>query len=350
MVAEDGPEAIIPLSQGKNARGVSLWRQAGEMLNVFHYRTNNNTASPSYSNSENRSSYAGDVYAGNRLSIGGASSLTVQDLSSYSGAAYSRNGVWNNAASETYGGASSTVNNSNPRMTIIGVHPHALGGIITTPHMGMVAEDGPEAVIPLSPNQAGAGVNIWRQAGEMLGVSSAEMSIGGGMSYPVTHTGAEFSLNDYDRPQTGPDAAIALSASMDTDSLSRTFGGQDSTLFSFPSVVEDSGEAPQNPAWTAVYSLLQSGDGGEGGNTDNGGLFQNVTTDTVPDADGDSNVTFEIHVDQHNEYNVDGKDLDEAKVVAIINAHSLDNANELAEMMTKKVVRAFANIPLKGRA
>ena len=60
--------------------------------------------------------------------------------------------------------------------------------------------------------------------------------------------------------------------------------------------------------------------------------------------------TIEVHVEQHNEYNVDGKDLDEAKVVAIINTHALDNANEPAQLLAKELMKALANRPAKGRA
>lgn len=35
-VGEDGPEAIIPLGGKRRGRGLSLWRQAGEMLGVLH--------------------------------------------------------------------------------------------------------------------------------------------------------------------------------------------------------------------------------------------------------------------------------------------------------------------------
>lgn len=49
---------------------------------------------------------------------------------------------------------------------------HAYGGIFSTPHIGMVAERGPEAIIPLSPNMRSRGLSLWMQAGHMLGVFS----------------------------------------------------------------------------------------------------------------------------------------------------------------------------------
>lgn len=47
---------------------------------------------------------------------------------------------------------------------------HASGGILSTPHMGIVAEQGPEAIIPLSPQRRARGVELLRRAGRALGV------------------------------------------------------------------------------------------------------------------------------------------------------------------------------------
>lgn len=48
--------------------------------------------------------------------------------------------------------------------------PYATGGLITQPHLGLVGEDGPEAIIPLSPSRRGRGLQLWQQAGKWLGV------------------------------------------------------------------------------------------------------------------------------------------------------------------------------------
>ena len=47
---------------------------------------------------------------------------------------------------------------------------HANGGLITQPHLGIVGEDGPEAIIPLSPSRRSRGLELWQQAGQWLGV------------------------------------------------------------------------------------------------------------------------------------------------------------------------------------
>lgn len=47
---------------------------------------------------------------------------------------------------------------------------HAWGGIMNSPHVGMVAEQGPEAIIPLSPSKSARGLDLWKKAGQYLGV------------------------------------------------------------------------------------------------------------------------------------------------------------------------------------
>ena len=51
-----------------------------------------------------------------------------------------------------------------------GAPGHAWGGIMNSPHMAMVAEDGAEAIIPLSPSKRARGMDLWMAAGQMMGV------------------------------------------------------------------------------------------------------------------------------------------------------------------------------------
>ena len=50
------------------------------------------------------------------------------------------------------------------------VEKHATGGILSRPHLGLVAEAGPEAIIPLSAPLRSRALALWQQAGEYLGV------------------------------------------------------------------------------------------------------------------------------------------------------------------------------------
>lgn len=54
------------------------------------------------------------------------------------------------------------------------VAKHAWGGIMTKPHMGIVAEDGAEGIIPLSPSKRARGLDLWWRTGELLGVRPYE--------------------------------------------------------------------------------------------------------------------------------------------------------------------------------
>jgi hypothetical protein len=54
------------------------------------------------------------------------------------------------------------------------VQAHAYGGIMTKPHMGIVAEDGAEGIIPLSPSKRGRAIDLWQRTGELLGVQPYE--------------------------------------------------------------------------------------------------------------------------------------------------------------------------------
>ncbi len=64
---------------------------------------------------------------------------------------------------------------------------HASGGILSTPHLGLVAERGPEAIIPLSASRRARGVELLRQAGRRLGVR--EYAAGGVPALPALTPG-----------------------------------------------------------------------------------------------------------------------------------------------------------------
>lgn len=62
----------------------------------------------------------------------------------------------------------------------LNVAKHAEGGILTEPHIGLVAEDGPEAVIPLDGSKRAK--SLWQLAGEILGLTGSKshnVAVGG---------------------------------------------------------------------------------------------------------------------------------------------------------------------------
>ena len=79
-----------------------------------------------------------------------------------------------------------------------GIPAYAEGGILKHPHIGMVAEGGPEAVIPLDGSPRAK--SIWQEAGELLGVTASSPAKGipaaasaatessGGDTYYITYS------------------------------------------------------------------------------------------------------------------------------------------------------------------
>lgn len=64
---------------------------------------------------------------------------------------------------------------------IFGVERHAEGTITHSPHVAVIGEEGPEAIIPLSPKRRSRGIRLWLEAGRRLGIPFfAEGGITGG--------------------------------------------------------------------------------------------------------------------------------------------------------------------------
>lgn len=85
---------------------------------------------------------------------------------------------------------------------------HAEGGIMNAPHMAQVAEDGPEAIIPLGASSHSRGMAVWEQAGDILGVGSNDDGLPGA-NIPLGSGNRSRSLavweeaGAYDRPHVG---------------------------------------------------------------------------------------------------------------------------------------------------
>ncbi len=134
---------------------------------------------------------------------------------------------------------------------------HAWGGIMTSPHVGMVAEDGPEAIIPLSPSKGDRGLDLWMKTGQLLGVK------------PYADGGI---VGDADVP-------------------------------------------------TASYT-----------------------------PSGDGNNHFEINVEVNPEFVIEGENMDEETIVAIIKARIKEMVDDIGDELAERLARIFANMPVKGVA
>lgn len=130
----------------------------------------------------------------------GAGSQAAQSL----GAGAQSAAVAARGASGTFGQAGSAAGSAASRLSALGsaasslsgrfasfrlpsFTAHASGGILSTPHLGLVAERGPEAIIPLSASRRARGVELLRQAGRRLGVR--EYADGGVPALPALAAG-----------------------------------------------------------------------------------------------------------------------------------------------------------------
>ncbi|MEK5238042.1 hypothetical protein NST99_20320 [Paenibacillus sp. FSL L8-0470] len=72
---------------------------------------------------------------------------------------------------------------------------YAFGGLISDPHLGLVGEAGPEMIIPLSAGKRGRGLDLWKQAGELLGArpyaNGGAVGMKSSSSIPVAKTLAQ---------------------------------------------------------------------------------------------------------------------------------------------------------------
>ncbi len=87
---------------------------------------------------------------------------------------------------------------------------HAEGGIMTSPHVGLVAEDGAEAIIPLSGKRRERGIELWEKTGQMLGVKP--YADGGVVGFPDADQKPEGDAGA-PVPVTGGDASVSPTGS-----------------------------------------------------------------------------------------------------------------------------------------
>ena len=134
LIGEAGREVVIPLE--KQARGTELWLQAGRELGLI--------TSTSITNNS-----------------------PVQNT-------------------ESYNALPQMVNAMKIQPQISDIIPHATGGIFSQPHIGLVAEAGSEAIIPLEDKSRG--LPLWMAAGEELGFSFGGSSTNSNMSFTFNPT------------------------------------------------------------------------------------------------------------------------------------------------------------------
>jgi SLT domain-containing protein len=159
IVAEAGPEAIIPLT--KPSRAKVLWQQVGNIMGFTEARTNaigeNLPQVESVSEITKRYTNVKDI-AENTKRL-----ADVVDITRYRNLKQK-----DKTLTERLKHFTTTLNQAQK------VNTYATGGILTKPHMGLVAEDGAEGIIPLSPSKRQRGLDLWQRTGELLGVRAYE--------------------------------------------------------------------------------------------------------------------------------------------------------------------------------
>lgn len=242
MVAEAGPEAVIPLSSGKRSQAIDLFKRTGQMLGLSRIRIINALSAPGAKNKLVVNIQ--NMIDGAQINIGGITKGNVADWltkalritntplswlpglqklvqTESGGNPLARNpqsvgrehatgllqtlpSTFRQYAVKGLGEITDPVANSAAAINYIksryksvyntplfrggGYVGYAQGGILTRPHLGMVAEAGPEAVIPLSSRLRSRALDIFQRTGQTLGIPKFEF---GGFtgSVPAMATG-----------------------------------------------------------------------------------------------------------------------------------------------------------------
>lgn len=104
-----------------------------------------------------------------------------------------------------------TINVADGRVSV-----NALGGIYDGAMLSWVAEDGPEAIIPLGAKRRERGLQLWLQAGEMLGVAEfADGGIAAPYAGALDHVPDDNIADKYDVPARSGQTIIYLNVSAD---------------------------------------------------------------------------------------------------------------------------------------
>ena len=174
---------------------------------------------------------------------------------------------------------------------------HASGGMVNGRELSWVGEEGPEMIIPLVPGRRERAVELYQQAGEILGITA---HANGGL----VGVGSTGSLTSYN----------ALSS----ETLNY--------------LTQSVNEAPiDSHALAEDYS-----------SSINNSNTQSSTQQTTVQP----NVTVKVEVSP--EFNISGGGQSDDEIVAVIRRHMGDVTDELCGKIASKLEEVFANMPLKG--
>lgn len=193
---------------------------------------------------------------------------------------------------------------------------HATGGMVNGRELSWVGEEGPEMIIPLVPARRERAVELYQQAGEILGVTAHANGglVGSGSSSYISPVTRNYTDSYYDSR-----ASRHNEFSSDTvDYLSQTVNEAPvaSNLFSEDDSTAFTSSSSQNVASTS----------------------QNVTV----------RPKVTVKVDVNPEFNITGGEKSEDEIMAVIRRHMKEMADEIGGELATKLDEVFSNMPLKG--
>lgn len=193
---------------------------------------------------------------------------------------------------------------------------HATGGMVNGRELSWVGEEGPEMIIPLVPARRERAVELYQQAGEILGVTAhANGGLVGSGSSSYTSPATRNYMDSYYDSHTSRHNEF----SSDTvDYLSQTVNEAPvaSNLFSEDDSTASTSSSSQNVASTS----------------------QNVTM----------RPEVTVKVDVNPEFNITGGEKSEDEIMAVIRRHMKEMADEIGGELATKLDEVFSNMPLKG--
>lgn len=193
---------------------------------------------------------------------------------------------------------------------------HATGGMVNGCKLSWVGEEGPEMIIPLVPARRERAVELYQQAGEILGVTAHANGglVGSGSSSYTSPVTRNYMGSYYD----GYTSRHNEFSSDTVDYLSQTVNEAPvaSNLFSEDDSTASTSSSSQNVASTS----------------------QNVTV----------RPEVAVKVDVNPEFNITGGEKSEDEIMAVIRRHMKEMADEIGGELATKLDEVFSNMPLKG--
>ena len=193
---------------------------------------------------------------------------------------------------------------------------HATGGMVNGRELSWVGEEGPEMIIPLVPARRERAVELYQQAGEILGVTAHANGglVGSGSSSYTSPVTRNYMDGYYD----GHTSRHNEFSSDTVDYLSQTVNEAPvaSNLFSEDDSTASTSSSSQNVASTS----------------------QNVTV----------RPEVTVKVDVNPEFNITGGEKSEDEIMAVIRRHMKEMADEIGGELATKLDEVFSNMPLKG--